>query len=162
MECPTCRLLCLCVLENRCTDCQEEHNGRPRANPLPTVKAAALIIRDKKLLLVRTMGRPWFYAVGGKVEPGETDIQCLHREVEEEIGCHVTSERFYQTFRGPNTEGTKSMVMPSFFVTLDQEPRACSEIEELLWVDSKTEADIIGSMGRDHIIPSLKKDGLIN
>lgn len=164
MECTDCRLFSDTSHHDHdglCCDCLEERRGNSRNTPRPIVKSAALLLRDKKLLVVRTQGVKWFYAVGGKVEPGETDVECLRREVEEEIGCQVTSEQFYHIFRGPNTDGSKSMVMPCFFVTLNKEPQPSSEIEELLWVDSSTDPGILGSMIRDHIVPALKKDGLI-
>jgi len=148
-----------------CCDCFDEEIGRhpsKRRHPRPIVKPAALLIRDKKFLVARTQGKSHFYAVGGKLEPGETDIQCLHREVMEEIGCHITSERYYRTFVGPSADNQKTVVMICFFVELDREPTPSSEIEELLWADSRTTKDVIGSLLHDYVIPALKTDNLVN
>lgn len=148
-----------------CCDCFDEDVGMSagkRRRSRPIVKPAALWIQNKQLLVARTRGKSHFYAVGGKLEPGETDIQCLHRETSEEIGCQVTSQRYYKTFVGPSTDNLKAVVMICFFVELDKEPIPSSEIEELLWVDSYTTKDMIGSMLHDYVIPSLKADNLVN
>lgn len=147
-----------------CCDCFDEELGVPaekRRRPRPIVKPAALLIRDKKLLVVRTRGKSLFYALGGKKEPNETDIECLHRETREEVDCAITSERYYQTFVGPSSDNQKTVVMVCFLVELDREPQPTSEIEELYWANSNTR-EILGSLLRDSVIPALKLDGLVD
>lgn len=169
MECTDCRLLIDKTAHHDhdtiCCDCFDENIGVPaskRRQARPIVKPAAILIRDRKLLVVRSKNKDVFYAVGGKLEAGETDVECLHREVREEIGCGVISQRHFQTFVGPSSDKQHSLVMVCFFVELDQEPKPSSEIEELLWADSQTSSAILGSFMRDFVIPALKRDGLVD
>jgi 8-oxo-dGTP diphosphatase len=47
---------------------------------------------DKRLMLVRPVGKHAFYLPGGKRERGETDLQALRREVAEELGLELLVE----------------------------------------------------------------------
>lgn len=50
-----------------------------------TMGARALVIKKDQILLVRhTYGQGWF-SVGGTVDFGETPLQCLERELQEEV-----------------------------------------------------------------------------
>lgn len=147
-----------------CCDCFDESSGMPenkRRIPRPIVKPASLVIRDRKLLVVRTIGRTHYYALGGKLEKGETELQCLDREAREEVGCSVVNPQYYGTFAGPNTDNTKFVVMIGYRTELDREPQPCSEIESLLWANTQT-TEPLGSLIRDQIMPALVKDGLID
>lgn len=65
---------------------------------LPVVRVTcAVIIRDGKVFAARRgphskQPLKWEFP-GGKVEPGETDTQCLHRELDEELAIRVRIER---------------------------------------------------------------------
>lgn len=48
-----------------------------------------VLVRDRRLLSVRTRGKKRFYIPGGKREPGETDVECLRREIREELGVEI-------------------------------------------------------------------------
>jgi len=129
------------------------------------IKVAAIIIKDGKLLTARNTDRELFYAVGGKLEPGESEEQCLHREVEEEIGCKITQTVPYKTFEGMNYDNSKTLRMPCYLVQLEGEPKANNEIAELLWVSAEsyrnTDKDKLANMLSNHIIPSLIQDKLL-
>jgi 8-oxo-dGTP diphosphatase len=65
--------------------------------------AAGLILRpDGKLLLgQRPQGKPWagwWELPGGKLEPGETVLQALSRELDEELGIQVTEATRWVTY----------------------------------------------------------------
>ena len=59
---------------------------------------AAVIIRDGRVLIAKrrsgaTLAGKWEFP-GGKVEPDETMVQCLKRELDEESGVKVEVEDF--------------------------------------------------------------------
>jgi 8-oxo-dGTP diphosphatase len=63
--------------------------SRPRV-----VVTAAVIERDGRLLVTRRpagvhLEGTWEFP-GGKCEPGESHVDCLEREIAEELGCSVT------------------------------------------------------------------------
>jgi 8-oxo-dGTP pyrophosphatase MutT (NUDIX family) len=132
-----------------------------RRQPRPIIKPAAIVLKDRKLLVVRTVGRSHYFALGGKLEKGETEIECLRREVQEEVGCGITNLQYYATFAGPSTDKPKFVVMLCYRVELDREPRPCSEIESILWANTASK-ELIGSLLTEHIMPALAKDGLID
>lgn len=61
------------------------------------VAQKALVVREGKVLLVRTIGEKNFALPGGRLNEGETPEDGLLREVEEEIGCRVTLSRPFST-----------------------------------------------------------------
>lgn len=54
----------------------------------------ALIIRDRKILVCRTVGREYFFLPGGHVEFGETMHDALKRELYEEMEAKVVASQF--------------------------------------------------------------------
>jgi 8-oxo-dGTP pyrophosphatase MutT (NUDIX family) len=59
-----------------------------RATAWVTVAARGIVRHEGRLLLVSD-GDGYWYAPGGRMEPGESLPQCLVREVHEETGLHV-------------------------------------------------------------------------
>jgi 8-oxo-dGTP diphosphatase len=55
---------------------------------------AWVVLRDDRMLTVRTRGRDVFYLPGGKREPGENDVAALRRDVDEELGVELEPDSF--------------------------------------------------------------------
>lgn len=55
----------------------------PATCPLPT--AGLLVINQDKILLAYSKNKQAWYLPGGKIDPGETPVQSLVREIEEEL-----------------------------------------------------------------------------
>lgn len=61
----------------------------------PTIRATLLFIVDQdRVLLIRKkrgFGKGKVNGPGGKLDPGETELECAVRETEEELGVHAVS-----------------------------------------------------------------------
>jgi 8-oxo-dGTP pyrophosphatase MutT (NUDIX family) len=69
-----------------------EYAGAPEVPVLDVL--AWVVLRDDRMLTVRTRGRDVFYLPGGKRAPGESDVAALRREVHEELGGELEPDSF--------------------------------------------------------------------
>ncbi len=94
-----------------------------------------LHIIDGRLLMARSRGKNGFYLPGGKIDPGETKIEALRREIREELSAEIAEGSLAsfghyveQAFDQP--DGV--LVSAHAFVgSLTQDPTPSSEIVEL-------------------------------
>ena len=56
-------------------------------------RVGAIIIRDKKLLMVKNDSAPYYYSVGGRVKLNETSEEAVVRETFEETGMELEIDR---------------------------------------------------------------------
>ena len=54
------------------------------------IASAVILNTNNELLLVRKKGSNYFQLTGGKIDPNETEIQTVIREIKEEIGLTVS------------------------------------------------------------------------
>ena len=92
-------------------------------------KVALLVVRDGALLLCRKRGSETWILPGGKLEPGETQEQCLAREIQEELNCGCEAE-YLKTIDDLTTNGTPIRI-DLYRGALTGEAVASGEIEEL-------------------------------
>jgi 8-oxo-dGTP diphosphatase len=129
--------------------------------------AAAIIIRDRKLLGVREVNKTHFLAPGGQIEPGETATQTLVRELQEELCLAIPEKDLepYGTFTSDAVNHPGHQVhMEAFLVkNLHEEPKPSNEIAEICWLRSTSSPHIrVGHIFRLQIIPTLKTKNLID
>ena len=97
--------------------------------------AGLLVIKDKQLLLAFSKNKQCFYLPGGKVDAGETAVQALCREIEEELNVSLSEDqlKFYSHISAPAYGETKGIIMEQDCFLLDHEihPKAAGEIGEL-------------------------------
>lgn len=120
----------------------EEDRGKPPqpdtpAKPLIHVAAGMILRADGALLLAeRPADKPWsgwWELPGGKIEPGETVLQALARELDEELGIQVTQATPWVTHVH---EYPKNIVSLAFCrVTGWNGTPAGREGQTLAWVD---------------------------
>ena len=80
----------------------------------------ALIIKAKQLLLVRK--KDIWILPGGKLKDGETDLECLIREIKEELsGTQICNARQYMEVKGTSPHKGDAVKAVAYFVDLKGE-----------------------------------------
>jgi len=128
-------------------------------------KIALAVFKDKKLLLVRSHKNEMvFYSLGGKKNEGETDIDCLKREVFEEVGCEIdpASIKFLKQFEEiAHGKETTWLVIRMYGGKLIGELEPSSEIAEVGWFDSNSDPIHLSEMAQRQFMPWLKQHNYI-
>jgi len=133
------------------------------------IRYQAAIIRGKEILLIRHLehesGRTYWLLPGGGIEAGETEIQCIKREVYEETCLEVGVERLlldepnqrdteiYQRFKTYLCRIQTGEAQPGF----EPEPEASAvyAIVDIGWVDLYDEATWNSLIVKDPITAPL-------
>ena len=108
-------------------------------NPSPT--AGAAIVRDGKVLLAVRGGDPYKGKIdmpGGFLNPGETAIEGLRREIDEELGVEieVSMEDCLQAEPHRYGDGGNWTLALGFYARLTSgEPTPADDVADLLWVE---------------------------
>lgn len=99
-------------------------------------KCAAVVLRDKKFLIVRQQNQDYFKNVGGKLERSESPEECLSREIYEELAVETKSTCFY--WKVPKTKAVSNpeleLEIYLYFVEIEGPIKASSEIAECAWI----------------------------
>ncbi|UAK25461.1 NUDIX hydrolase [Sphingomonas nostoxanthinifaciens] len=131
--------------------------------PSRTIRIAAALIDDDagRLLLVRKAGTRWFMQAGGKIEPGESALSALRRELAEEIGFERSDEdaRYLGRFSASAANEPDTIVEAELFhVRAEHAARTLAEIEEAIWVSGAEAAALpLAPLTRDVVLPLSKQ-----
>lgn len=128
-------------------------------------KSAAIAIEDNKFLVVRKKGKHIWTSLGGRVEPGETEQQCLLREIKEEINCSADIIKKLGDFEDKAVFDDATIRVSAFLVQLKGQPNLIDpELEDYRWInkDYKQENIKLGSILEKHVIPYLIEYKLLN
>jgi len=110
--------------------------------PREILKIGLAVTDADRLLVVRKKGTLSYILPGGKPDIGESDLQALEREIDEELGCRLKSETI--VFLGSFSDVAADMADTTVTVRLYAaqllgEPSPKSEIEDLRWFCPNTE-----------------------
>ena len=130
-------------------------------------KAAGLIIEDRKLLITRTEGKEIFINPGGKLAEGETVLDALVREHQEELSITIDPDEaeFFETYYAEAAYDPGMWVkLEAFFVPRWEGTIAkANEVAEIMRVDSSAIGEVaLASILEEGIIPDLVAKGLID
>jgi 8-oxo-dGTP diphosphatase len=111
-------------------------------------KIAWIHLEEGRILSTRSRGKDVYYLPGGKREPGESDLDTLVREIDEELAVAIEPDTAAHlgTFEAQAHAHADGVVvrMTCYTATHRGTPTASSEIDEVIWL---TYAD------RDRVAP---------
>jgi 8-oxo-dGTP diphosphatase len=91
-----------------------------------------------KILSTRSRGKDVYYLPGGKREAGETDLDTLVREIDEELAVTIdpATARHLGTFHAQAHGHAEGIIVQMTCYTADHHgtPTPSSEIEEVIWL----------------------------
>ncbi|QIG48943.1 NUDIX domain-containing protein [Nordella sp. HKS 07] len=123
----------------------------------PICIAAAIIFNEAgHVLVVRKRGASVFMQPGGKIEPDETPVAALRRELREEIALTIGEDApvYIGRFMAEAAhEADRVVVADVFEVPLTGAVAAAAEIEEIRWVDPFALDLPLAVLSRAHIMP---------
>jgi 8-oxo-dGTP diphosphatase len=130
-------------------------------------KVGLLAVRDGKILLCRKKHTTSLLILpGGCREPGESALDCLFRELREELGdVELSAAELVGVYTGraagPETERPKTVRIELYRGELAGEPVASSEIAELVWFGAEDDRCRLAPSIADKILPDLLARGIL-
>lgn len=133
------------------------------SSPQTVIRVAAAIIfnEDGQVLLVRKRGSTVFMQPGGKIEPDETPLAALARELREELNLEI--DRDASVYLGRYTAEAANepgllVEADAFETPLHGSVAAAAEIEEITWVDPFGPLALpLAPLSREHILPVARE-----
>ncbi len=98
-----------------------------------TIGVRGIVIHDSKVLLVKHSYMPQWYHAGGGVEPGETPIKAMQRELMEEVGIKcLKSPKLFNVYHS-GLENRDDYIVFYIIEHIEQVYQKCSEISASQW-----------------------------
>ncbi len=115
------------------------------------IRCRGIIVHDGKLLLVKHSHGADFYALpGGHLDFGEDPMECIAREMVEELGIVPVIGRLLYVYSFVNSEGKQSVEFhfeikngADFLAHAEKEKSHAFEIVDVVWADQSTSLRIL-------------------
>ncbi len=122
-------------------------------------KAVGVISIDGKVLFVRAKNNQHWSLPGGKLEKGETHVEALIRELEEELSISVEQSCLAKlgNYSRPSGKYPGRISDVTVFIVKEfvGEITLSSEIEELKWIDPLECDLLVGDVYKEEILPAI-------
>lgn len=120
------------------------------------IVAAIAINAHGEILLVRKRGTTAFMQPGGKLEPSESEIEALQRELTEELGWSVAAQQIERvgTYSAVAANEAETVVRATLFIIhTDQRATANAELAEVRWVSPSAARSLeLAPLTREHVL----------
>ena len=130
-------------------------------------KVGLLAVRDGKILLCRKRHTTSLLILpGGCREPGESALDCLSRELREELGDVIASDAelvgvYTDRAAGSTTAQPKTVQIELYRAELIGKPAPHSEIGELVWFGEQDDRSQLAPSIAHKILPDLLARGIL-
>lgn len=129
-------------------------------------KVGGIIIKNKKVLVVRKKTKenfPEFIIPGGKRETGETDVETLQREIQEEVNLKVVKAEYVDGYEDIAIFEKVPIVVKVYLCEVEGEVNVDNEIKEFCWIDKdyKKNGIKVASILEKFVLPELIRRKLI-
>ncbi len=121
-------------------------------------RVGAIIIEKSKLLMVKGRNYDEIWTPGGKKEHGESDLDCLKRELKEELNVELSSHKFFGRYESKSFYHDYLMINRMYLVSIKGNIMPGMEIEKYFWLDKKDFLEEKFSMIpiiREKVLPDL-------
>ena len=129
-------------------------------------KVGGIIIKNKKVLVVRKKTKENFQEFiipGGKREIGETDVETLQREIQEEVNLKVVKAEYVDEYEDIAIFEKIPIVVKVYLCEVEGEVNIDNEIKEFCWIDKdyKKNGIKVSSILEKFVLPELIRRKLI-
>lgn len=127
-------------------------------------RIGALIIKDKKLLLVTGYDEIFWWTPGGKLEKGETHEECLKRELMEELRINLKSMKEFFKIIGFNEALKEKQTVHYYLAEYEGNIIPMEEVTEYMWFSKEnfiSKNPKVSKKLRNQIIPRLINEGYL-
>lgn len=126
-------------------------------------RIGALIIKDKRLLLVNGLGSDVYWTPGGKSEHDELAEETLKRELKEELDIEIVSHEFFHKYTIYESKFKSDTEFSYYLADFEGKITPSNEVDRVLWVSSQDieKGKVKVSEGVKELIPLLAKKKLI-
>jgi len=128
-------------------------------------KVGLLTIRDEKILLCRKKHTTSLLILpGGCREAGESSVECLQRELREELGAVSVDDLEFIGVYSNQAAGSDAKIVriELYSGQLLGEPAAQSEIAELIWFGKQDDRRQLAPSIANKILPDLIARGILH
>ncbi|NQV13531.1 MAG: NUDIX domain-containing protein [Parcubacteria group bacterium] len=127
-------------------------------------RVAAIIIENKKILLVRDHRSDFFEMPGGTLENNEDHTATIARELDEEIGCSIKNSKYYHSFDLINQTYNVPQTDHAYMISIEKPPICSAEICELGWFskeDITSKKVIVPPAFHEKLYPKLETENFL-